>query len=361
MPELASIPKPASHAAHFSEAIVNAAASKPAAQSLDLMYLSASALRKHPISARKLERLERAVAEKLRERKDRPVIVTLDGPAGAGKSSLAEDLQAVGFVHSNSGTLFRTVAYLASLQGCDFTQNSKGQLIKIARSLNEYPGLIFKRVATKVRGRVNPELIVVPFLEGRNLYTEIRSEANSLRTPIVAEIGEVRRALLPLRIEAAKVHHCVAEGRREGDETFGGKNGCPRATISFYVTCNTRERAKRQVYEQFKSKLCCRAAKTALREWRDCKSIKREDEIVSENRRHFSKLPSLRREIIEQQKRLVKRDNIDRRRRAWPLLTAHQFLGCARNNTPREVINTAHLSPRDVRAVVLSRILRELS
>ncbi|MBL4817726.1 MAG: (d)CMP kinase [Deltaproteobacteria bacterium] len=142
-------------------------------------------------------------------------IVAIDGPAGSGKSSVAKALaKALGFLHVDTGAIYRSVAYEALQQ--DVSLDDEQALAKIALGLQE----------------INPS-------------PEIRSEQVSQAASKVSQYPAVRTNLLELqrRFGRASKTGAVLEGRDIGTVVF------PDAEYKFFVTASAEERAKRRFLE----------------------------------------------------------------------------------------------------------------
>jgi len=152
------------------------------------------------------------------------MIVTLDGPAGAGKSSAARGLAArLGWCHLDTGAMYRSVALIALEQGIEPADARR--LAALAESL----ALEFRD------GRV--------LVGGRDVSAEIRTERVTRATGPVAESAPVREALKRLQRRLAVGRHVVTEGRDQGTVVF------PEAELKVYLTATPAERARRRQLE----------------------------------------------------------------------------------------------------------------
>lgn len=159
------------------------------------------------------------------------IIVAIDGPAGAGKSTVSQKLAlALKGRLLDTGAMYRAVAYYAIQTETEAAR----ELGKIARSL---------KFSMDKRGK---KFLV----NGKNLGLKLRSEAVSKMASAVSRFPEVRRVLTKKQRELAKLWSqkmpVVVEGRDVGTVVF------PKVPYKFFVTADARVRAKRR-YEQLKA------------------------------------------------------------------------------------------------------------
>jgi cytidylate kinase len=153
------------------------------------------------------------------------MIVTLDGPAGAGKSTAARALAArLGWCYLDTGAMYRTVALVALERGIPLDDVTA--LAELAASL----AIDFRA------GRV--------LLGDRDVSTEIRTERITLATRPVADAPPVRAAMKQLQRRLAEGRDVVTEGRDQGSEVF------PWAEVKVFLTASADERARRRQREE---------------------------------------------------------------------------------------------------------------
>ncbi len=153
------------------------------------------------------------------------MIVTLDGPAGAGKSSAARALATrLGWCHLDTGAMYRAVALLA-LERQVSLDDSHG-LASLAESL----------AITFDGDRV--------FVAGRDVSAEIRTERVTQATRPVADAPAVREAMKRLQRRLAAGLDIVTEGRDQGSVVF------PHAELKVFLTAAAEERARRRHREE---------------------------------------------------------------------------------------------------------------
>lgn len=162
-------------------------------------------------------------------RREGPV-VTLDGPAGSGKSTTAREVaRRLGFRHLDSGALYRALT-VALLESGTPREGWESVTLSELRALG---------VGVEAEGA---ELRVL--LRGRVLGDELRTpEVTALVSPL-ARIPAVREALLGLQREAGRRGRLVADGRDMGTVVF------PEAEVKVFLVADLRERARRRLREQ---------------------------------------------------------------------------------------------------------------
>ena len=160
------------------------------------------------------------------------MIIAIDGPAGAGKSTVAKLIAAkLRFVYLDTGALYRAVAWKALATGTDTT--SPTAMKRLCEST---------RLA--IRHAQDGGMIVE--VDGRRLTSEIRTPEVTRAAVQVAAIAEVRSWLLPIQQgfgHRKDVAGIVAEGRDLGTRVF------PKATAKFFFKADLDERARRRHHE----------------------------------------------------------------------------------------------------------------
>ena len=155
-------------------------------------------------------------------------IITLDGPAGAGKSTLAKSLaKELGFKFLDTGAMYRTVA-LASLRELPFPPDDT-KLKVILKNLNYHTE----------DSRV--------FLNNEEVTETIRTKETTEASGVIASNPLVREKLVEMQRQAALGKKIVCEGRDQGTVVF------PAAQCKFFLTASPEVRAKRR-FEELKSK-----------------------------------------------------------------------------------------------------------
>jgi cytidylate kinase len=152
------------------------------------------------------------------------MIVTIDGPAGAGKSTIARALaERLGFRFLDTGAMYRAVALAAIERGLGWSDPAK--LVELARQL---------------RLEVSETSVSV---DGRDVTQAIRTAAVTAATHYAANNPGVREHLVQLQRQAAGGDHIVTEGRDQGTVVF------PQAECKIYLTASPEERARRRAEE----------------------------------------------------------------------------------------------------------------
>lgn len=152
------------------------------------------------------------------------MIVAIDGPAGAGKSSVARAVaRRLGFAHMDTGGMYRAITLAALTDGLDLTD----------------PHEVDRAVGAIEMSLDEPTVR----LAGRDVTAPIRSaEVTDAVSEIAAQPG-VRAALIPLQKQLARGHDVVVEGRDIGTVIF------PEAEVKVFLTASPEERARRRMRE----------------------------------------------------------------------------------------------------------------
>ncbi len=155
-----------------------------------------------------------------------PPIIALDGPAGAGKSTVARRLaERLGLPVLDTGALYRALALAAQRRGIDW--DDEPALAALAEGLD----VRFERDPAAGVDRV--------VLEGEDVTRAIRTPEVAEGASRVSAHPAVRRALLDVQ-RALGARGCVAEGRDMGTVVF------PDADVKLYLTAGRRARARRR-------------------------------------------------------------------------------------------------------------------
>ena len=157
-------------------------------------------------------------------------VVTLDGPAGSGKSSTAREVaRRLGFRHMDSGAFYRALTY-GLLEGGIAPERWEG----LTASDMEAAGV-----------RVEPTREGFLILLGAHpLEDELRSPRVTARVSQLAGLAPVRGWLLGIQREAGTLGRLVADGRDMGTVVF------PAAEVKVFLTADLSERARRRLNEQ---------------------------------------------------------------------------------------------------------------
>ncbi len=152
------------------------------------------------------------------------MIVTIDGPAGAGKSTAARDLaRRLGFHFLDTGAMYRAVTLHCLRLGVD---------------LRDEPA-----VAAAARGMPLEFRGALVLVAGSDVTQELRSNHVTQESRFVAAHPAVRAYLVDLQRQLAAGRNVVTEGRDQGTVAF------PAAECKFYLTASPRQRALRRQRE----------------------------------------------------------------------------------------------------------------
>ncbi len=160
--------------------------------------------------------------------KKRQRVVTIDGPAGAGKSTVAKSVaKTLGFQFLDTGAMYRSVALIA--QEIDLDWEDDDGLCRLANELKIH--FVDDSVGQKT------------LVDGRDVSLAIRTPEISRGASIVSRHAGVRKALLTLQRKVASLGSVVAEGRDMGTVVF------PDADFKFFLEASPEVRAKRRALE----------------------------------------------------------------------------------------------------------------
>lgn len=159
------------------------------------------------------------------EPRSKALVVTIDGPAGAGKSTVAKRLaRALGYRLLDTGAMYRAVALLAQRQGVAW--DDAPALAALARDLD---------ISFQFDGDVNRVA-----LAGEDVTAGIRAPEISYGASRISEFPEVRAGLLALQRRLGAEGGVVVEGRDAGTVVF------PGARAKFFLTASDEVRARRR-------------------------------------------------------------------------------------------------------------------
>jgi cytidylate kinase len=164
------------------------------------------------------------------------VVIAIDGPAGAGKSTVARGLaRELGFTYLDSGAMYRCVALAALERGGGELPGQEGALGTLARAATIDFG---EPSRGSSYGAPRPVL-----LDGRDVSAAIRTPAVTEAASVVAADPAVRAALVAKQHRLIEQGDWVAEGRDIGTVV------APDAALKIFLTADPRERARRRAAE----------------------------------------------------------------------------------------------------------------
>ena len=156
------------------------------------------------------------------------ISVAIDGPAGAGKSSISRlAAKRLGFIYVDTGALYRAVGLKFSLSGAD-------------TSLDCDIDGILAETEVDIRFKEGEQRV---YLDGRDVSDEIRTPTASMMASAVSARPQVRAFLLEMQRKLARENNVVMDGRDIGTVVL------PEAEVKIYLTASAEVRAKRRLKE----------------------------------------------------------------------------------------------------------------
>lgn len=164
--------------------------------------------------------------------------ITVDGPAGAGKSTVARRLaEMLNYRYLDTGAMYRAVTWKALSLGIDPSRASDEELARVARS---------SRIELEAaRPGAGPEAIEHGrvFLDGRDVTAAVRAPEVNQAVSWMARVPQVREVLVAEQRRLASGGMVVVDGRDAGTVI------CPEADLKLFITANPAERARRRWLE----------------------------------------------------------------------------------------------------------------
>ena len=157
------------------------------------------------------------------------ISIAIDGPAGAGKSTIARRLaKELGYYYVDTGAIYRTVAYFFDLWGV-----SPKDIDGITRYIDELT----------VGIKYDEEGVQHMIMNGMDVTNDIRTQEIGQKASLVSAHAIVREMLLDMQRDVAKEHNVIMDGRDIGTVVL------PKATVKIFLTASAEVRAKRRTDE----------------------------------------------------------------------------------------------------------------
>ena len=155
--------------------------------------------------------------------------IAIDGPAGAGKSTIAKRLaKELGYYYVDTGAIYRTVAYFLDLLGVS---------PKDADGVERYIDELTIEIQYDEEGKQHM------LMNGMDVTGEIRTQDISQKASLVSAHAVVREVLLDMQRDVAKAHNVIMDGRDIGTVVL------PKADVKIFLTATPEVRAKRRTDE----------------------------------------------------------------------------------------------------------------
>lgn len=157
------------------------------------------------------------------------VSIAIDGPAGAGKSTIARRLaQELGYRYVDTGAIYRTVAYFMDLWGV-----SPKDVDGVNRYIDELT----------VEIQYDDDGLQHMIMNGMDVTADIRTQEISQKASLISAHACVREMLLDMQRDVAKQFNVIMDGRDIGTVVL------PKATVKIFLTASAEVRAKRRTDE----------------------------------------------------------------------------------------------------------------
>ena len=160
---------------------------------------------------------------------EKRISIAIDGPAGAGKSTIARQLAAdLGYRYVDTGAIYRTVAYFMDLWGVS---------PKDVDGVNRYIDELTIGIEYDDQGLQHM------IMNGMDVTNDIRTQEISQKASLISAHAVVREVLLDMQREMAKNYNVVMDGRDIGSVVL------PKATVKIFLTASPEVRAQRRYKE----------------------------------------------------------------------------------------------------------------
>ena len=155
--------------------------------------------------------------------------IAIDGPAGAGKSTIAKKLaKELGYYYVDTGAIYRTVAYFLDLWGV-----SPKDVDGVERYIDELT----------IGIEYDEDGLQHMIMNGMDVTGEIRTQDISQKASLVSAHAVVREVLLDMQRDVAKAHNVIMDGRDIGTVVL------PKANVKIFLTASAEVRAQRRTDE----------------------------------------------------------------------------------------------------------------
>ena len=155
--------------------------------------------------------------------------IAIDGPAGAGKSTMARALaKELGYYYVDTGAIYRTVAYFLDLLGVS---------PKDADGVERYIDELTIEIVYDEEGKQHM------LMNGMDVSDDIRTQDISQKASLVSAHKVVRDMLLDMQRDVARKHNVIMDGRDIGTVVL------PKATVKIFLTASAEVRAERRYKE----------------------------------------------------------------------------------------------------------------
>jgi len=162
----------------------------------------------------------------------RRAIISIDGPAGAGKTTIAKMVsRRLGYDYIDTGAMYRAIGWKTIREKIDL--KAKRDIIRMVRNTR----VELKKKAGRIR----------VLLDGKDITNKIRSKRSAEAASILGTMPEVREQLVKIQRRVGSPGGIVVEGRDIGTVVF------PQADYKFYLDASIKERALRK-YRELRAK-----------------------------------------------------------------------------------------------------------
>ena len=157
------------------------------------------------------------------------ISIAIDGPAGAGKSTIAKRLaKELGYYYVDTGAIYRTVAYFMDLLGI-----APKDIDGVSRYIDEL----------NVEIEYDEDGLQHMIMNGMDVTGDIRTQDISQKASLISAHAVVREMLLDMQRDVAKKHNVIMDGRDIGTVVL------PRADVKIFLTASVEVRAQRRHLE----------------------------------------------------------------------------------------------------------------